>query len=213
MGGNRAMSSGMRADGAGTGATSRIPQLLGDRRGVAAIEFAFIAPLLLCMYLVTMEVSQAIEVNKKMARVGSMVADLVTQQDKMSPTELDAIMDIAQSTLQPYNRSTPVIEITAIEISSDTPPSARVAWSRKLSNGSPGPGLPKNTTVTVPEKLNIADSFLLRVETGLGYKPVIIYTAAQKDALGLAAAFDGIAMKESYYLRPRMSNSIPCADC
>ena len=75
------MSSGAGADETGTGAKSRIARLLGDRRGAAAIEFAFIAPLLLSMYLVTMEVSQAIEVNKKIARVGSMVADLVTQQD------------------------------------------------------------------------------------------------------------------------------------
>ncbi|WP_342214186.1 TadE/TadG family type IV pilus assembly protein [Aminobacter anthyllidis] len=54
--------------------------LIGDKRGVAAIEFAIIAPLLLSLYFVTMEVSQGIETNKKVSRVGSMVADLVTQQ-------------------------------------------------------------------------------------------------------------------------------------
>ena len=42
--------------------------LLGDRRGVAALEFALIAPLLLSMYFVTMEVAQAIESNKKVGR-------------------------------------------------------------------------------------------------------------------------------------------------
>ena len=53
-----------------------------DRRGVAAVEFALIAPLLLSMYFVTMEVSQGIEANKKVGRVGSIVADLVTQQQR-----------------------------------------------------------------------------------------------------------------------------------
>ena len=57
-----------------------IARAAADRRGVAAIEFALVVPLLLCMYFVTMEVSQAIETNKKVSRVGSMVADLVTQQ-------------------------------------------------------------------------------------------------------------------------------------
>ena len=31
--------------------------------------------------------------------------------------------------------------------------------------------------------------------------------------LGLAAAFDGISMQERYYLRPRMSPTVPCPDC
>ena len=207
------MSSGAGADETGTGAKSRIARLLGDRRGAAAVEFAFIAPLLLSMYLVTMEVSQAIEVNKKIARVGSMVADLVTQQDKVTKAEIDAIMEISQSILQPYNRSTPVIEITAIDLSDNTSPTATVMWSRKLDNGSFSAGLPQGTTVTVPATLNIAGSFLVRVESSLGYRPVITYTATQKDALGLAAAFDGIAMKETYFLRPRMSQTIPCGDC
>ena len=59
-----------------------IARAAADRRGVAAIEFALVAPLLLCMYFVTMEVSQAIETNKKVSRIGSMVADLVTQQQQ-----------------------------------------------------------------------------------------------------------------------------------
>jgi Flp pilus assembly protein TadG len=39
-------------------------RLIPDRRGVAAVEFALVAPLLLCMYFVTMEVAQGIEANK-----------------------------------------------------------------------------------------------------------------------------------------------------
>ena len=131
----------------------------------------------------------------------------------MTKAEIDAIMEISQSILQPYNRSTPVIEITAIDLSDDTSPTATVMWSRKLDNGSYSAGLPQGTTVTVPATLNIAGSFLVRVESSLGYRPVITYTATQKDALGLAAAFDGIAMKETYFLRPRMSQTIPCGDC
>ena len=38
-----------------------------DRRGVAAIEFAFIVPVLLIMYFVTMEASQAIETARRPA--------------------------------------------------------------------------------------------------------------------------------------------------
>jgi Flp pilus assembly protein TadG len=191
-----------------------IARAAADRRGVAAIEFALVAPLLLCMYFVTMEVSQAIETNKKVSRIGSMVADLVTQQSATTASELDAIMKIGQSLLTPYYRSKPTITITAIEITTDATPKVRVFWSRKLVNDIAGPdlALPKGTIVTVPTALNVAGSFLVRVDSELEYTPVITW-ASSKQTLGLTAAFDKISMKERYYLRPRMSTQIDCPDC
>ncbi|MDN2567351.1 pilus assembly protein [Aquibium sp. A9E412] len=185
----------------------------GDRRGVAAVEFAFIAPVLLSLYFVTMEVAQGIEANKKVSRVGSMVADLVTQQQTTSRTELDAIMKIGESILQPYNRSRPKIVITAIEVTDEDTPKVKVVWSRKVVDGTYSADAAPGTTASVPEKLKTRGTFLVRVESYLDYSPVITWTAGQKETLGLAAAFDGIAMRETYYLRPRMSQSIACADC
>ena len=184
-----------------------------DRRGVAAIEFALVAPLLLCMYFVTMEVSQAIETNKKVSRVGSMVADLVTQQPATTKSELDAIMTIGQSLLTPYFRSKPKITITAIEITNEATPKVQVFWSRKLENDVTSAGLAKGTITTVPATLNTAGSFLVRVESHLEYKPVITWATSSKPVLGLTAAFDNLSMTETYYLRPRMSAQIDCPDC
>ena len=191
----------------------RFRQLIGDRRGVAAVEFAFIAPLMLCMYFVTMEVSQGIETNKKVGRVGSMVADLVTQQQKITKSDIDAIMKIAESIIQPYARSTPAITVTAIQVTDETTPQVKVVWSRQLLDGVSSRAASPGTTTTVPTSLEVKGSFLIRVESQLSYRPVITWTASQKDALGLASAFDGIEMGKTYYLRPRMSTSIPCADC
>jgi Flp pilus assembly protein TadG len=184
-----------------------------DRRGVAAVEFAFIAPVLLSLYFVTMEVSQAIEINKKVGRVGSMVADLLTQQQQTVKAEVEAVMRIGESILQPYNRSAPKITITAIQITDENTPKVQVAWSRKMEGGAAGAGAAKNSITTVPAALKIRNTFLIRVESELAYKPVITWSAEGKQVLGLAAAFDGIAMKETYYLRPRMSATVPCADC
>lgn len=186
---------------------------LDDRRGAAAIEFAFIAPILLMLYFVTMEVAQGIETNKKVGRIGSMVADLVTQQQTMSPSELRAIMQIGEAILQPYNRSRPTITVTAIKITDESSPEAEVVWSRRLADGEFSEPFVEGSETTVPEKLKIRDTFLVRVSGGLEYRPIITWTAEQKTALGLAAAFDKIEMKETYYLRPRMSSEIRCEDC
>lgn len=183
------------------------------RKGAAAVEFALIAPLLLALYFVTMEVSQGIETNKKVGRVSSMVADLVTQEQNHERAEIDAILSIGEAVLQPYNRTRGDIVVTAIRISDDATPKATVAWSRKLADGKFGVDQPADTAVTVPASLNIRDSFLIRVTAQLNYRPVITWTAEQKTAIGLAAAFDSINMSETYYLRPRMSKEIPCNGC
>lgn len=196
-----------------SGLRGRLARLISDRRGVAAVEFAFIAPLLLSMYFVTMEVGQAIETNKKVGRVGSMVADLITQQQTITPTEVQAILKIGEATLAPYNRSKSTITVTAIEVTTDPTPQVKVAWSQKLENGSPTSGPAKGSSATIPDALKVSGSFLIRVQSALEYKPVITWAASGKKTLGLTAAFDNISMTETYYLRPRMSQSVTCSTC
>jgi Flp pilus assembly protein TadG len=190
-----------------------IGEFLANRKGVAAIEFAFIAPILLALYFVTMEVAQAIETNKKVGRIASMVADLITQQQNVTKSDIDAIMQIGASIIQPYARTTPAIYVTAIQVSDEDDPKPTVLWSRKFVNGSASLYKSTGTPVTLPEKLNIKGTFLVRVETQLDYRPVITYTANEKAALGLSAAFDNINMSETYHMRPRMTASIGCSDC
>ena len=184
-----------------------------DRRGVAAIEFAFIAPLLLTMYFVTMEIAPAIDANKKVGRAASMIADLVTQQQSITKTEVDAIMSIGEATLNPYNRTQLKAVITAIKITDEETPKVMVAWSRKMVNGAFSQDAIKDSITTVPETLRIKGSFLVRVETSLDYRPIITWTASEKQTTGLLAAFDNINMRETYYLRPRMSATIDCSTC
>lgn len=198
---------------AGVSVWRRARDILRDRRGVAAVEFAFIAPILLSLYFVSMEVSQGIEANKKVGRIGSMVADLVTQQQQVTKAELEAIMEIGGAILQPYNRTKPEVIVTAIKISDEEVPKVKVAWSRKMASGVYSEPFTKGTDVEIPEKLKIRNTFLIRVSGKLDYRPVITWSADQKTSLGLAAAFDNIQMMETYYLRPRMSTEIPCTGC
>jgi Flp pilus assembly protein TadG len=192
---------------------SKAARFCADRRGIAAIEFAFIVPVLLIMYFVTMEASQAIETSKKVSRIGSMVADLVTQQQTIVKADLDAIMQIGTSTLQPYNRSIPDIIITAIQVTTDPTPKVQVVWSRRVVGGVYGVDAAANSITTVPATLKIAGTFLIRVQSNLAYKPIITWSAGGEQRLGLTSAFDSITMGETYYLRPRRSQTIPCGDC
>jgi Flp pilus assembly protein TadG len=189
-------------------------QFWSNRRGVAAVEFALIAPVLLVMYFMTMEASQAIETSKKVSRIGSMVADLVTQQPTIAKVDLDAIMKIGTLTLQPYSRSVPDITITAIQVTTDPTPKVLVVWSRKVINGVNGVGATAGTATTVPASLRVPGTFLVRVESNLGYLPIINWQPDTTQKLGLTPSLTTkIPMGETYFLRPRRSVTIPCSDC
>lgn len=191
-----------------------LKRFLTDRRAVAAIEFAFVAPVLFVMYFVTLEVAQGIETNKKVGRVASMVGDLVAQQTGNIPLdEMDGILEIGAAIIQPYQRSLPHIIVTGIQMGPAPAAEATVAWSRQLEENETSRALPEGTEVTVPEELRVPDSFLVRVTTELNYQPVITWSASGKETLGLAAAFDDLAMSETYYLRPRMGAPLTCDDC
>ena len=53
-----------------------VRRLRGNQSGVGAVEFALIAPVLIMLYMGSLEVSVAMSVNKKLARAASTVADL-----------------------------------------------------------------------------------------------------------------------------------------
>ena len=73
-----------------------------DNRGVGAIEFAFVAPILVVLYIGAVEMTIALAVDTKVSRAGNITLDLITQGTTTSRAELDAMEDVAESVLAPY---------------------------------------------------------------------------------------------------------------
>jgi Flp pilus assembly protein TadG len=73
-----------------------------DVRGIAAVEFGFIAPILLVMLLGTVELTRAISIDRRFSLVTSTVADLVTREEALTGTEVNAIYDVAAQIMRPY---------------------------------------------------------------------------------------------------------------
>lgn len=191
---------------------ARFAQLGRDRRGAAAIEFAFVAPVLLVLYMMTMEIAQAIDTNKKVGRMASLTADLVTQEQDVAKSEIDAIMKIGDAVLKPYARSKPTIELDAIAI--DSTKKATIAWSRKYVNGAASANTAAGTVITdLPAKLLVADSFLVRARAKLSYAPMVAWFAYNAADHLWTTSNTAINMGQEYYLRPRIASSVTCTDC
>jgi Flp pilus assembly protein TadG len=187
-----------------------VRRLSGDNRGVAAIEFALIAPLLITLYLGTLEISGALQMNKKVGRAASATGDLIAQLDstEVNKDALKSILNIGKAITQPYNLTQPKIIVTGIKI--DAASVAKVAWSLQLDDAAFTEPFAKNSVVSVPPKVNIADTFLVKVESQLEYRTLTSWSIAKASG----QTYGKIDMAETYYLRPRVAvGDLPCPDC
>jgi Flp pilus assembly protein TadG len=184
---------------------------LRDRRGVAALEFALIAPVMIALYMGSVEATAGLDVNKNLGRATSMVADLVTQQQTITKADLKDIMDIGTAALLPYTRDTPQITITAIDISAANV--ATVAWSRRKVNLTYSRPYAAGSAVALDANLLVPGTSVIRVETSIAYVPLIAVYMKKAVTTAAGASVVGITMSKSAYGRIRQGTSVTCSDC
>jgi Flp pilus assembly protein TadG len=187
---------------------SRLRDFGRDTRGAAAVEFAFVVPIMVAMLFGTHELSQAIETNKKAGRAASLIGDLVTQQAVITRSELVAIAELGEASVAPYNRDKPEVEFVGVQVTNEPVPRALVTWSQRVINGVGSRAYPVGSSIAIPNNLMIRNTFIIRAELKLKYYPATSYVI--KTQIG---ARRGIQMGEIYHLRPRTSPTITCGDC
>jgi Flp pilus assembly protein TadG len=90
-----------------------------DTRGVSAVEFALIAPVMLVMYLGAAEMTMALTADRKVTGSATAVADLVTQDDVITNAELADIYAAGDAIVFPYDPDNLSIRITSIRMDID----------------------------------------------------------------------------------------------
>lgn len=179
-------------------------RLTRDSKGVAAVEFALIFPVMLALYLGSVEITGGVQTNKNVGKTAYMVGDLITQQETISRSDLSAIAQIGEALLFPYQETKPTITMVGIQIDNDPTAAARATWSGRYRDGTLSRPLSAGQIVNIPSRLRIPGTFLVQVRTDLDYKPIVTWTT---ESGGL------INMDETYYLRPRLADAIVCTDC
>lgn len=98
---------------------SLIQRFRHDARGVSALEFALIAPVMLAMYLGAAELTMALTADRKVTGAATAIADLVTQDDLLSNTELADIYSAGDAIIFPNDPSVLSVRITSIRMDID----------------------------------------------------------------------------------------------
>src|SRR5258708_2268611 len=89
-----------------TRARALVARWRGDKQGVAAVEFAFIVPIMFVLFVGAVELSQAITVDRRVTQVAGSTADLVARKETtISNSEITDILRIGGFIMAPYDRT------------------------------------------------------------------------------------------------------------
>ena len=140
----------------------------GDRRGVSAVEFALVAPVMIGLYFGVVEVSDGVSASRKVSLTAATLANLSAQVSTISSSDMSNILDASSAVIAPYDVSK--LKITVICISIDSTKKATAKWSVTRNGGAANSG-----TMTLPSALAVASTQLLLAEVSYAYTPIVGY--------------------------------------
>jgi Flp pilus assembly protein TadG len=156
----------------------RAEAFLASTRGVAAVEFAMVLPVMVLMYLGMTELTFAVNTDRKITLLSRTLADLTGRATSVNTSEMDAIFGASLAVMAPYNGDAVKMVVSSIvvkdtgQVSGGQPVlKGTVCWSVAKGPGNP-PGLAKGTVVPIPDGFQTADSSFIRADVTLDYAPI-----------------------------------------
>lgn len=175
------------------------PGVLGRFRraqgGVAAIEFALIAPVLLLMYVGGCELARAAMAQRRTSLLARTVADLTALGDTTSPmarATMDDILSASRLVYGPFDATQAVIRVAAIGIyMQGTTRTVRICSSDGSPSTAKWPVGVAPTGLTIPANYNRHGMRLVVAQVTMSYTPVLgaayaTFTRASTGAFPLA---------------------------
>jgi Flp pilus assembly protein TadG len=173
---------------------------LHAQSGVAAIEFAFILPVMLLLYFGMMDLTTLVVNNRKVTTVASAVADLTAQsRTTILQAQVDDYMRVANLILNPMPDNGVTVRVYGYRNSGGTPTKI---W--ETSNDS-GPGCSTTPDTSGYGNLMAAGNDLIVAQTCMTYVPYVA-TFLGKNILG--ATFFNV--EQSVVVRPRSTLVLTC---
>ncbi len=167
----------------------RLARLATDRRGVAAVEFAVIVPVLLTMYLGLVQMTQGVIVDRKVTLLARTLADLTAQATKIPDIELNNIFEASRYVLQPIDPSPAKMMIASVYVDKDQ--KVKLCWVEVRN------GMPKPSTITLPAGLMVPNSSLIVASAEYPYTaPVKLVNSV-------------FNLGDTIYMRPRLVPQVP----
>lgn len=165
-----------------------------DRRGVSALEFALIAPVLILIYFGVGELCEAMMAQRRTVHSTSALGDLVTQSQTITSSDISDMFSAASTIMAPFPTTTLKLRLTSVTLNSSG--IAKVDWScgknglAANATNSTYSGLPSGLLTTSGDSIVVAEGQ---------------YAWASPVAYVLPS---GLNFNEIFYLKPRKSAQV-----
>lgn len=177
-----------------------------DARGAAMTEMAFVAPVLISLYLLAFILSDAVMCNRKVTVATRALTDVTSRMISAQTGDIQNVFSAIDEVLAPYPTSSgrAVVRISQVQVSSAT--QAQVIWTCTTAASN---SIAAGSTITLPTGMATgnmlpstspvrAGAFLVMGEVTYSYTPA--FTFGGRGAMTFA---------DRIFLVPRAVNSIP----
>jgi Flp pilus assembly protein TadG len=169
-----------------------------DRRGVSAIEFALIMPILVVLLAGTVDLGQALIANRKVSQISSTVADMISRSSSWKTADVNVILAGSATIMQPFSTTGLTIQLAVVDVAADL--STKVNWSvgyqtTALAKGAASP-------LDIPTDVKTAGVQMIVVETK--YSLVTPFTSLLSAATGVTS----YTYDKFHFTRPRIGDTL-----
>ncbi len=177
-------------------------RLRRDTRGMAAVEFAMIVPIMFFLLVGAVEFSQALTVDRRVTQAASATADLIARAPSqgLTATQVDNELKIIEQLIEPYELSQLSVTIISVKATPVNGNPAAVTyvvdWSRDNRGSTP---YARDATYSgIPNGLLVAGESVIVAEARYNYTPLVF-------SVFISSAFN---LEEKFYLKPRNASCV-----
>ncbi|MDB5622841.1 MAG: pilus assembly protein [Devosia sp.] len=172
-----------------------------DTGGAAVVEFALILPVMLTLYVGSLEASVLITMDRKVQSVAGAVGDLVARSDEVvTASQLNDYFQAATGILAPYPAITLKQVVTSVQVLADG--TTTVAWSEGFNGGSEhtvGVSYPLPDAV----KTIALGKYIIVAEASTSFQPL----------MGIIFTQDIPLYRQSFFMPRFEGKAIVCSGC
>ena len=187
-----------------------LSRFIQDHRGVAAVEFALLAPLMVLMYFGMAELTSGLMANRKLSAAASTIGDLTAQAQSTTPSQVSDIFAIGQTLMEPYPVTGTSLRLRVSSVTVDANGSPKVDWSQGTTGLT---ALSKGSVVALPLATKTAPTDPDKPFIGSGQSVIVAeahYAFTSPVAQFLPQVSD---MHDTLYLAPRQGAQVACPAC
>jgi Flp pilus assembly protein TadG len=166
----------------GNGILRKLRRFKNHQGGIAAMEFALVAPIMIGMYFMLNETASGLRASRKVSMVTRVMADIATRPNTLTDADRNDIFASAVPVMQPFSASNGAYRLTSIRF--DATGKGFVDWSDVTGSGLGGPiarctptesrpTRPDLTPISIPSGLKVPNTSVIMAEALVRYRPVI----------------------------------------